>query len=69
MIPIQEGAISEDHIIGEIGQLLLGDIPGRENAEQITAYNSLGITSQDLYAAHYVLDKSRALGLGVTVNF
>jgi len=69
MIPVQEGAISEDHIIGEIGQLLQGDIPGRRDAEQITAYNSLGITSQDLYAAQYVLEKSRALGLGVTVNF
>lgn len=69
MIPIQEGAISEDHIIGEIGQLLLGDIPGRTDVEQITAYNSLGITSQDLYAARYVLEKSRSSGLGVTVNF
>ena len=69
MIPIQEGAISEDHIIGEIGQLLQGDIPGRENAKQITAYNSLGITSQDLYAAQYVLEKSRVQGLGVTVDF
>lgn len=69
MIPIQEGAISEDHIIGEIGQFLLGDIPGRTDVEQITAYNSLGITSQDLYAARYVLEKSRSSGLGVTVNF
>ena len=69
MIPIQEGAISEDHIIGEIGQLLLGNVPGRTDVEQITAYNSLGITSQDLYAAQYVLEKSHSSGLGVTVNF
>jgi len=69
MIPVQEGSINEDHIIGEIGQLLMGDVPGRADDQQITVYNSLGITSQDLYAAQHVLDRSQALGLGVTVNF
>jgi ornithine cyclodeaminase len=69
MIPVQEGSINENHIIGEIGQLLMGDVPGRADDQQITVYNSLGITSQDLYAAQHVLDRSQALGLGVTVDF
>jgi ornithine cyclodeaminase len=37
--------------VGEIGQVLAGDIAGRENAEQITAYKSLGHIVQDLASA------------------
>ncbi len=69
MIPISEDAIDETHIIGEIGQLLTGEIDGRDNDEQITLYNSLGVTSQDLFAAHYVLQQAKARGIGVTVDF
>ena len=69
MIPVQEGAIDEGHIIGEIGQLLGGDIPGRSDDQQITLYNSLGMTAQDLYAAKYVYDKALAAGLGDRVEF
>ena len=64
MIPVSEGAVAEDHIIGEIGQLIGGDIDGRENSTQITLYKSLGLTAQDLYAARYVLDKALAADLG-----
>ena len=51
MIPVQEGAIDMDHIVGEIGNVASGDVIGRQSAEQITVYNSLGITAQDLFAA------------------
>jgi ornithine cyclodeaminase len=47
----QAGLIGDDHIVGEIGQVLAGDIPGRRNAEEITAYKSLGHIVQDLAAA------------------
>jgi len=53
MIPVQEGAFAEDHIVGEIGQLLAGSVPGREDADQVTLYKSLGVAAQDLYAAHW----------------
>ena len=69
MIPVQEGAVSKEHIIGEIGQLLTGDIHGRTDAQQITVYNSLGITSQDLYAANYVLTRALEQGAGIRVTF
>jgi ornithine cyclodeaminase/alanine dehydrogenase-like protein (mu-crystallin family) len=69
MIPIREGAVNADHIIGEIGQLLTGDIHGRTNQRQITVYNSLGITSQDLYAARHVMEKALEQGAGTQVSF
>lgn len=69
MIPIAEGAIEEDHIRGEIGQLLSGNIDGRKDDKEITLYNSLGITAQDLFAAEYVYQKALSKGLGVCVEF
>jgi ornithine cyclodeaminase/alanine dehydrogenase-like protein (mu-crystallin family) len=45
------GLIGDDHIVAEIGQVLAGDVPGRRNAEEITAYKSLGHVVQDLAAA------------------
>lgn len=55
IIPIGEGLIGESHIVGEIGQLLAGGIPGRRSNDEITVYKSLGIVAQDLFAADYVL--------------
>ncbi|MDO8379305.1 ornithine cyclodeaminase family protein [Phenylobacterium sp.] len=42
------GRIGDDHVVGEIGQVLSGAIPGRQSQGQITAYKSLGHIVQDL---------------------
>ncbi len=47
----QAGLIGDDHIAGEIGQVLAGSIEGRQSEAQITAYKSLGHIVQDLAAA------------------
>ncbi len=47
----EAGIIREDHIAAEIGQVLAGDIDGRQGEDQITAYKSLGHIVQDLAAA------------------
>lgn len=45
------GLIGDDHVVGEIGQVLAGDLEGRQSPEQITVYKSLGHVVQDLAAA------------------
>lgn len=57
MIPVAEGAISVDHVVGEIGQLLDGVVLGRVDDAEITVYKSVGFAAQDLYAAARVLDR------------
>jgi ornithine cyclodeaminase len=47
----QAGLIGDEHVVGEIGQVLAGDLPGRQSADQITVYKSLGHVVQDLAAA------------------
>lgn len=69
LIPIAEGRIAADDIIGEIGEVLLGLAPDRVNDEQITLYKSLGTFAQDLFAADYILQLARDRGAGQTVDF
>ena len=63
---IAAGAITPDHILGEIGEVANGGVVGRRAAEDVTLYKSLGIAAQDLAAAHYLLEKARAAGVGQT---
>ncbi|TDR38930.1 ornithine cyclodeaminase [Tahibacter aquaticus] len=59
------GLVDDSHVLGEIGQVLAADLPGRVAADDITVYKSLGSIVQDLAAARYVyrrlagLDSSR----------
>lgn len=47
----EAGVVGDDHVVGEIGQVLAGDLTGRQSAEQITIYKSLGHIVQDLASA------------------
>ncbi|HET6984280.1 MAG TPA: ornithine cyclodeaminase family protein [Myxococcaceae bacterium] len=44
----EAGLIEDDHLVGEIGEVLAGMVPGRRSAEEITVYKSLGHIVQDL---------------------
>ena len=68
LIPRAEGAIGEDHIVGEIGEVLLGRVPGRRSADEITLFKSLGLAVEDLAAAHYVYVKALEAGAGTAIE-
>ena len=62
---IGEGAITSDHVCGEIGEVLSGKVAGRGGDDEITLYRSLGVAAQDLACAHYILEQARRNGRGV----
>lgn len=66
---LNAGAITAEHILGEIGEVANGSKAGRRSATDVTLYKSLGIAPQDLAAAHFVLAKARALGSGEVLEF
>ena len=68
MIALEEGAIADDHIVGEIGEVLAGEIDGRRDPEEITLFESLGIAAQDLVSAQHVLTRAEAEDVGVVVE-
>ena len=59
IIPLREGAIKESHIVGELGEVLVGRVKGRENESEITLFKSLGIASEDIAAASVVYERMK----------
>ena len=68
LIPKQEGAVTDDHIQGELGEILLGRIQGRQSADEVTLFKSLGVAVEDLAAATYVYTEAKARGVGTGVE-
>ena len=68
LLAIEEGSIAEDHILGDIAGVISGAVAGRSDASDITCYKSLGITSQDLFAAAHVFEKAVAADIGTVVE-
>jgi ornithine cyclodeaminase len=64
LIPQSEGVIGDDHIVAELGEVLLGKAPGRSSPAEITLFKSLGIAIEDLAAAHHILRNAQASGAG-----
>ena len=52
------GLVGDDHVVAEIGEVLLGRVPGRRTPEEITVYKSLGHAVQDLAAAAHLYRSS-----------
>lgn len=65
----RDGAITLDHIRGEIGEVLHGDRPGRTSMEEITLFKSLGLAVEDLAAAKYLYKKAKEAKAGAWVEF
>jgi ornithine cyclodeaminase len=53
------GLVTDDHIVAEIGDVLLGRVPGRRSNSEITLYKSLGHAVQDLAVAAHLYRNTR----------
>lgn len=51
LIPLGEGRLSESDVRGELGEVLVGMVPGRRDPKERTVFKSLGHVAQDLCAA------------------
>jgi alanine dehydrogenase len=67
LIPIEDGLMTAEHIHAELGEIFAGSKPGRESAEEITLFKSVGVAVQDVAAARAALDVARRLGLGTKI--
>lgn len=60
LVAKEQGLIDNTHIVAEMGEVLLGRTPGRQSANEITVYKSLGHAVQDLAAAAHLYRSSIA---------
>ena len=68
LIPKAEGAIGDEHIVAELGEVLDGTSAGRRDESEITLFKSLGLGVEDLAAIHHIYRRAVAEGVGVEVG-
>lgn len=68
LMAVGEGVISLDHIQGELGRVIAGQIPGRRSETEITLFDSVGIGMQDVAIGRLLYDAALQQGLGLDVN-
>src|SRR5437764_3134692 len=68
LMPLRAGSIDEAHVRGELGEVLLSRVPGRERAEDITVFKSVGLAVQDLVAAMEIYRRARQHDVGTDVG-
>ena len=66
---IAAGLIGEDHVLGEIGEVMSGAKIGRMGPGDVTLYKSLGAIVQDLYAGRLIHRLAVERGLGTEAPF
>ncbi|MBF4692453.1 ornithine cyclodeaminase family protein [Fusibacter ferrireducens] len=67
-IALKTGTISEDNIMGEIGELILSEKVGRTNDSEITIFDSTGIALQDLIVSKLAIDIAKEKNIGQEVD-
>jgi len=63
-----QGLIDESNIHAEIGEIINGNKLGRETDDEITLFDSTGLSAQDIAAAKIVYEAAKKKGLGKRIN-
>lgn len=67
--PLHQNIITQANIHAEIGEILLGQKPGRETEDEITIFDSTGMAIQDNTTAAKIYRNAIASGTGTTFEF
>ena len=69
MIPIGEASIEQEHVHADLGEVVAGLKPGRENDEEITLFKSVGLAIQDVSTTNLVYRMALEAGVGKDFTF
>ena len=66
--PLADGTLREEQFTGDIGDVILGKVPARENDDEIIVFKTVGVGVQDLVAAKHIVACAKARGVGTEWN-
>ena len=66
---IKQGILTREAIYAEIGEIALGQKPGRTDDQEITIFDSVGLSIQDISIAKMVYQKGLENHLGMELDF
>src|SRR5699024_10139533 len=65
---VESGDFNIEKVTGELGELILGKTPGRENDEEITFFETTGNAVLDIMAAKKIYDFANQKNIGNIIN-
>jgi alanine dehydrogenase len=65
---LDEGAIEEDHVHAELGEVVASEAPGRRSRSEVTMFDSGGTGIETIAAAHMLYERARDAGLGESIE-
>jgi ornithine cyclodeaminase/alanine dehydrogenase-like protein (mu-crystallin family) len=68
LLAVEDGAITRDHVAGELADLVTGRVAGRRTPDEITVFKSVGFAAEDAVTARLAYDRARAAGRGLAVD-
>ncbi len=69
MAAVEAGAVGEDHVHAELGEVVAGRAEGRVDDEEITVFDSGGTGIETVAAAQMLYERAREEGRGTTIEF
>jgi alanine dehydrogenase len=69
MAAVENGAVGEDHLHGDLGEVLTGQVPGRTADDEVTVFDSGGTAVETVAAAHMLYERADERGLGEPLPF
>jgi ornithine cyclodeaminase len=63
-----EGRFDKEHVIGELGELVLGKVRGRTGGSEVTVFKSLGMAVEDVVAADLAFRRAVEAGVGTELT-
>jgi alanine dehydrogenase len=68
LIPLKEGAIGRDHILGDLGAVVAGKLAARRTSEDVTLFCSGGVPIEYMGSCGMLLERARQAGIGQTLS-
>lgn len=68
IIPMAKGVLSDKDFTGELGQIILNQIPGRENHHEITLFKTVGVAVLDVVTAYKIYKKAIENNVGQYID-
>lgn len=65
--PLEDGYVDREAYLGELGQLVLGQVEGRKNESDITIFKTVGSAVLDVFVAQKIVEQAEEKALGTTI--
>ena len=66
---VDEGKVTQESIHGELGQIVCGEIAGRESASETNLFWHRGLSTSDIALGCAIVNKAQSLGIGQQLRF